>query len=125
MTGLRRKLFGRGWELSVFQDEDGLVLSLPVDSGFMTRSFEFYIKESDLEALQGSRLRHKVLEFILHERLQTRMAEEVLRSVEEEVSPVIQAVLHGNADHLNEAVSASPNSEHVRYRLNEAGLTLG
>jgi len=124
VTKLRRKLFGRGWELSVFEDDIGLVLSLPVDSGFLTHSFEFYIKKPDLEALQGSQLRHEVLEFILHERLQCRMNEGALRSVEEEIGPVIQAVLHGNIGRLIEAVSASPNSERIRYRLNGAGLTL-
>jgi hypothetical protein len=121
---MNKKLFGQGWELSVFQCDTGLTLSIPVDMGHWSRSFHFEIVEADLEALQASGLRHKVLEFVLHERLQRRMAGGDYQNVDEEIRPVIQAILHGSDGDLIHQVSVSPDPGFIRYRLMKAGLEM-
>lgn len=114
-----RKLLGQGWELSVFQDDAGLFMSIPVDSGFASRSFAFRISQLDLDALRRSEFRRKALEFILHDRLQRRMGGE---GVEEEMRPVVNGVLHGSEGAIERLTAASPDPDFIRFRLREAGL---
>lgn len=119
------RILGSGWELSVFRQNDRLFLGMPVDSGYVSMDFEFDLAQADLASLQGSRARCKLLEFILHERLQRRMTRRDFDGMEDEVQTVIKTVLHGSWACLAAAISDAPNPERVHFRLKQAGIDMG
>lgn len=67
------RLVGEGWALGVFQQDGGLVLGIPVESGHRSFGFEFAISARDLAVLESDPYRRKALDFILHETLQPRL----------------------------------------------------
>lgn len=111
--------------MSVFQVGAGVGLSIPAESGFVSRRFDFVLQGAELEVLEASHLRHKLREFILQARLQRRMTAGSSDGTEEEILPVLRAVLRGTDRNLAEQVAAVPNSNRIRDRVKEAVLREG
>lgn len=117
-----QRVLGTGWELSVFRCDDRLILGMPVENHAVGASFDFDISEGDLAVLRDSLTRRKVLEFILHDRLQRRMERRDHAGAQDEVRGVIARVLHGSKADLQAEIAASPMPEHVLYRLQQSGI---
>ena len=64
------RLMGDGYEPHVEQWGEQLSYSLPVDSGFVSFSFTFAIRQADLDVLLSDDYRRAVLEVIAHTLLQ-------------------------------------------------------
>ncbi|MBD9647121.1 hypothetical protein IB267_02025 [Ensifer sp. ENS09] len=116
------RLLGEGWELSVFQEDGRLSMGIPVDCGHWSKSFDFDVSERDYEVLLRDRRRRKTLEFVLHERLQDRMAKNDYENLENEMHGVIRTVLHGSAVDVEREISASRSAGLIRIRLRDAGF---
>ena len=116
------RLVGEGWELGVFQQDGGLVLGIPVESGHRSFGFEFAISAPDLAVLERDAYRRKALDFILHETLQPRLTRGDHAGLAPEVQPIIATVLHGTQTQLEQQINAAPNPAYIRHRLREAGL---
>ena len=116
------KLLGEGWELSAFKDGERLHISIPVDSGFASRSYEFEISQQDFSILKESRYRRKALEYLLHEMLQPRLTRGDVGATDKECNVMITMVLHGSATAIERAIGTSRNTGRVRRRLEQAGF---
>ena len=116
------RLVGEGWELGVFQQDGGLVLGIPVESGHRSFGFEFAISAPDLAVLERDAYRRKALDFILHETLQPRLTRGDHAGLAPEVQPIIATVLHGTQTQLDQAINAAPDPAYIRHRLHEAGF---
>ena len=117
------RLVGEGWELGVFQQDGGLVLGIPVESGHRSFSFEFAISAPDLAVLERDPYRRKALDLILHEVLQPRLTHGDHDGAEFEVRPIIATVLHGTDAQIAQAIAATPHPAYIRHRLREAGFS--
>ena len=122
VTKLLSKILGQGWELSVFQSDERLTLSIPVDSGFVSRSFEFTIEDRDLDALRGSRFRHKVLEYILHSHLQPSILPGGPEVETCKISGIIDVVLHGTSADMERQIDGAPEPSYIRPRIQKENL---
>lgn len=117
------RLVGEGWALGVFQQDGGLVLGIPAESGHRSFGFEFAISARDLAVLESDPYRRKALDFILHETLQPRLTRGDHAGLAPEVQPIIATVLHGTQTQLEQAINAAPNPAYIRHRLREAGFS--
>ncbi len=116
------KLIGEGWELSVFKDGERLHISIPVDSGFASKSYHFKISQHDFSVLRGNRYRRMALEYLLHEMLQPRLTRGDVGATDKECNAMIAIVVHGSATAIERAIGTSRNTGRVRRRLEQAGF---
>ena len=115
-------LLGDGWELSAFKDGERLHISIPVESSFASKSYDFEISHQDFSILKESRYRRMVLEFLLHEMLQPRLTQGDIGATDKECNAMITIVLHGSATAIELAVETSRNTGRIRRRLEQAGF---
>ena len=116
------KLVGEGWELSAFKDGELFHISIPVDSGFESKSYDFDISQQDLSVLKESRYRRIALEYLLHEMLQPRLTRSDVGATDRECNAMIAIVLHGSPTAIERAIETSRNTGRVRRRLEQAGF---
>ena len=117
------KLLGEGWELSVFRDGERFLISIPVDSGFVSKSYDFEISQHDFSILKDCRYRRLALDYLLHEMLQPRLTQGEVGATDKECRAMIAIVLHGSATAIERAILESRNTEWVRGRLEQAGFS--
>lgn len=106
-----RRLLGDGYEPHVDDVGGCLIYSLPVDSGFVGRSFSFPIAERDLGVLLADPYRRAVLEVVAHAVLQRSMGRGKPEVTESDFRRLVDAVLHSIADDLERTI-ATVSREH-------------
>ncbi|WP_312944386.1 hypothetical protein [Agrobacterium sp.] len=111
------RLVGEGWSLGVFRDGDQLQIALPVDSSFISTSFEFSCSDEDYRVLAEDDFRRHVLDFILHEWLQPTMLRDGPKRDEAKMLAVIKTVLHGSLEDVETEIDSCPQPSRARYRL--------
>lgn len=116
------KLLGEGWELSAFKDGERLHISIPVESGFASTSYNFQISQQDFSILKESRYRRMALEYLLHEMLQPHLTRGDVGATDKECNAMITNVLHGSATAIERVIGKSRNAGRVRRRLEQAGF---
>ncbi|WGI21510.1 hypothetical protein [Amylibacter sp. IMCC11727] len=116
------KFLGKGWELSVFKNGERLHISIPVDSGFASKSYDFVISQQDFLILKENRYRRMALEFLLHEMLQPRLTRGDVGATDKECNAMITIVLQGSATAIERAIETSKNTGRIRRRLEQAGF---
>ncbi|MCG8709407.1 hypothetical protein JHU04_002652 [Brenneria sp. 4F2] len=92
MKSLRR--MGEGYEPYVEQSAERLIYSLPVDSGVVSFSFSFEIRQTDLDVLLSDDYRRAVLEVIAHTLLQRSTLKGNDRFTQSDFDSLVAVVLH-------------------------------
>jgi len=88
---------GSGWGPRVDEEENILIYTIPVQSGFYSTTREFKIERSDLEVLKKSRYRYAVLYISLAEVLQRKNN---FHLEQEEFNTFLNKTLHSKDEEL-------------------------
>lgn len=93
---------GKGWEPHVDEVDGKLIYSIPVDSGFVSNSFEFNIESNDLEVLKTNLYRYAVLYFAVHTLLQNTFGQGIAPKpfTQSEFTGTLQIILHSTESEL-------------------------
>lgn len=98
MQPIRR--MGDGYEPHVDQLGERLTYSLPVDSGFVSFSFSFEIRQADLDLLLSDDYRRAVLEVTAHTLLQRSTLKGNNRFTQSDFDSLVMDTLHSGVDFL-------------------------
>ncbi|QTF07546.1 hypothetical protein HC231_06125 [Brenneria izadpanahii] len=98
MQPIRR--MGDGYEPHVDQFGERLTYSLPVDSGFVSFSFSFEIRQTDLDVLLCDDYRRAVLEVTAHTLLQRSTLKGNNRFTQSDFDSLVTDALHSGGDFL-------------------------
>ncbi|WP_336818779.1 hypothetical protein [Cedecea sp. MMO-103] len=105
------RLLGDGWEPHVNQEGERLIYSQPVESGFISHSFDFEILPADLDVLRTDDYRRAALEVIAHTLLQHSTLRGNLRFTQRDFDCLVANTLHTSSDFLPVFI-ARVNREH-------------
>ena len=104
---------GDGYEPHVDDVAGRLVYSLPVDSGFVGRSFSFALRERDLAVLLADPWRRALLEGIAHTLLQHSMIRGSPEVTELDFAGIVAAVLHSTPEALRRYVAGVDRAHNI------------
>lgn len=105
------RVMGAGYEPYVEQLGDKLIYSLPVESGFVSFHFEFYIRQTDLDVLLSDHYRRAILEVTAHTLLQRSTLKGYKRFSQNDFDNLIATTLFASQEHLS-AFITQINREH-------------
>ena len=104
---------GDGYEPHVDDVAGRLVYSLPVDSGFVTLSFSYPLREHDLAVLLGDPWRRALLEVIAHTVLQRSMIRGNPEVTELDFAGIVAALLHSTPEALRAFVAGVDRDHNI------------
>lgn len=107
------RLLGDGYEPHVEQSGDRLTYSLPVDSGFVSFSFTFDIRQADVDILLADDYRRAVLEVIAHTVLQRSTLPGNARYTQEDFDSLVADTLHSMPDFLQVFIAQVSRDNHI------------
>lgn len=107
------RLMGDGYEPHVEQWGEQLSYSLPVDSGFVSFSYTFAIRQADLDVLLSDNYRRAVLEVIAHTLLQRSTLPGNARFTQNDFDGLVADTLHSSRDFLEAFVVQVSKENHI------------
>ena len=117
MSGKRG--MGDGYEPHVDDVDGRLIYSLPVDSGYVSLSFEYEIEAGDLAVLLNDIYRRAVLHWVLHTKLQPTIISTAENISQADFRALLSEILHSpinNVERLIQAVNREHNI-HLQYYI--------
>ncbi len=107
------RLMGDGYEPHVEQTGEQLSYSLPVDSGFLSFSFTFDIRQTDLDILLSDGYRRAVLEVTAHTLLQDSTLRGNPRFTQSDFDSLVSDTLHSTSDLLQAFITQVSREHHI------------
>ncbi|TBF83647.1 hypothetical protein ELG61_16070 [Rhizobium leguminosarum] len=121
MSGKRG--MGDGYEPHVDDVDGRLIYSLPVDSGYVSLSFEYEIEAGDLAVLLNDIYRRAVLHWVLHTKLQRTVIGTAEKISQADFRALLSEILHSPIDNVERLIQAV-NREHNIHLQYYIGLDL-
>ncbi|UAJ10113.1 hypothetical protein [Polymorphobacter megasporae] len=108
-----KRLMGEGYEAHVDDEAGRLIYSLPVDSGFVSLSFAYPIKQADLDVLLTDPYRRAVLEVVAHTVLQRSMIRGNPEVSQLDFGRLVDRTLHACAEAVAGLVAEIDRDHHM------------
>lgn len=110
---------GTVWEPQVHEVDGKLIYSIPVESGVVSRDFEFEIEAIDLEVLKNDIRRYATLYYALHTLLQNTfgIGQKPKEFSQDEFYKVVSSVLHTTDESLQSFIESFSKSHHISLQV--------
>ncbi|MCU5774378.1 hypothetical protein N5923_15645 [Erwiniaceae bacterium BAC15a-03b] len=107
------RLMGEGYEACVEQSGERLTWDQPVDSGFVSFSFRFEIRQVDVDVLLTDDYRRAVLETTAHALLQHSTMQGNARFSQSDFDGLVADTLHSTFDFLQAFIARVSREHHI------------